>query len=251
MARVEKPAEDQSSSWGCAWFVTRPRLGARRGSRRGGQRRVRSWSCAGALLVWYWFGQDFLILCGNTDGVRTVADPGRTQVTNRAPGEDQDHELAVRIRPEDHDGGPGARPRGPRPATRTPSRPPTPSSAPRCRAPGPRAPRSSTWGWAVSGARSAPSGRSPASSRPPSATRVGSRPSRATRRRAPGMTGHTEIVLVAYDPDGRLRRRPAAHLLGVARPDAGVPAGQRRRHHVPLGDLHHHARAGARRTQHP
>ena len=52
-------------------------------------------------------------------------------------------------------------------------------------------------------------------------------------------------------PHGRLGRRPAAHLLGVARPDAGVPAGQRRRHHVPVGDLHHHARAGARRTQHP
>ena len=52
-------------------------------------------------------------------------------------------------------------------------------------------------------------------------------------------------------PHRRLGRRPAAHLLGVARPDAGVPAGQRRRHPVPLGDLHHDARAGARRTQHP
>ncbi len=43
-------------------------------------------------------------------------------------------------------------------------------------------------------------------------------------------------------PVGRLVRAAAADLLGVPRPDTGLPAGQRRRHRVPLGDLHPHGR---------
>ena len=39
-----------------------------------------------------------------------------------------------------------------------------------------------------------------ASTRPPSATPAAARRTRPTRRRAPGRTGHTEAVLVAYDP---------------------------------------------------
>ena len=60
-----------------------------------------------------------------------------------------------------------------------------------------------------------------------------------------GRTGHTETVQVVYDPARGLLRRPAEGLLGGARPDPGRPAGQRRRHPVPLGDLHDDRGAGA------
>ena len=66
-----------------------------------------------------------------------------------------------------------------------------------------------------------------------------------------GRTGHTEAVLVAYDPAKIYRRGAAQGLLGVARPDPGHAAGQRRRHPVPLGDLlrRRRAEAGAEATR--
>ena len=48
-------------------------------------------------------------------------------------------------------------------------------------------------------------------------------------------------------PVDRLVRAAAEDVLGVARPDAGLPAGQRRRHGVPVGDLHPLARPAGRR----
>ena len=52
-----------------------------------------------------------------------------------------------------------------------------------------------------------------------------------------GRTGHAEAVLVAFDPDEDLLRRPAQGLLRGARPDPGDAPGQRRRHPVPLRHL--------------
>ncbi len=52
-----------------------------------------------------------------------------------------------------------------------------------------------------------------------------------------GLTGHTEVVLVVFDPARTLLRRAATGLLGGARPDPGDAAGERRRHPVPLGHL--------------
>ena len=53
-----------------------------------------------------------------------------------------------------------------------------------------------------------------------------------------GKTGHTEAVLVVFDPaQDHLRGDPQA-LLGGPRPDPGHAPGQRRRHPVPLGHLH-------------
>ena len=45
-------------------------------------------------------------------------------------------------------------------------------------------------------------------------------------------------------PEGRLVRVAAEAVLGVPRPDAGLPPGQRRGHAVPLGDLHPLRRPG-------
>ena len=99
-----------------------------------------------------------------------------------------------------------------------------------------RSSRSSAW--AASGARSASSGRRRASTRRRSATRAASRRTRPTRRSAAGRTGHTEVVLCRVRPERRRLRGAAARLLGEPRPDAGHAPGQRRRHAVPLGDLH-------------
>ena len=52
-----------------------------------------------------------------------------------------------------------------------------------------------------------------------------------------GRTGHTEAVLVVFDPADDLARERPPPLLGGPRPDAGHAPGQRRRHAVPLGDL--------------
>ena len=52
-----------------------------------------------------------------------------------------------------------------------------------------------------------------------------------------GSTGHTEAVLVVFDPAEDLVRGDAAAVLGEPRPDPGHAPGQRRRHPVPLGDL--------------
>ena len=85
-----------------------------------------------------------------------------------------------------------------------------------------------------------------ACTRPRSATRAASRPTPPTKRCARGRTGHTEVVLVVFDPKPRRATTHAARLLGEPRPDAGHAPGQRRRHAVPLGDLHVRRRAGAR-----
>ena len=53
-----------------------------------------------------------------------------------------------------------------------------------------------------------------------------------------GLTGHAEVVRVVYDPSKADARDPAQGVLGEPRPDDAEPAGQRRRHDVPLGDLH-------------
>ena len=66
-----------------------------------------------------------------------------------------------------------------------------------------------------------------------------------------GRTGHTEAVLVAYDPAKTSAGAAAQGVLGEPRPDDGQPPGQRRRHPVPVGDLLDDARAGGRRDGHP
>ena len=66
-----------------------------------------------------------------------------------------------------------------------------------------------------------------------------------------GLTGHTEVVLVVFDPKRRLVRTPADGLLGKPRPDAGHAAGRRRGHAVPVGDLRALRRAAGRRAREP
>ena len=58
-----------------------------------------------------------------------------------------------------------------------------------------------------------------------------------------GLTGHTEAVLVVFDPAQVAVRGDPADVLGGTRPDAGQPSGQRRRHAVPLGAVLDDARA--------
>ena len=66
-----------------------------------------------------------------------------------------------------------------------------------------------------------------------------------------GRTGHTEAVLVVFDPDEDELRRAAAHLLGGPRPDPGHAAGQRRRHPVPLRGLLRRRRPARRPSRPP
>ena len=61
-----------------------------------------------------------------------------------------------------------------------------------------------------------------------------------------GRTGHTEAVLVVFDPTADELRRAPAPVLGEPRPDPGHAPGQRPRHAVPLGDLHVSTRRSAR-----
>ena len=74
----------------------------------------------------------------------------------------------------------------------------------------------------------------------------------AARRQIPtyeevcsGRTGHTEAVLVVYDPKADELRGVAQAVLGEPRPDPGHAPGQRRRHAIPLGDLYLLAGAAA------
>ena len=102
-------------------------------------------------------------------------------------------------------------------------------------------------GSAVSGARSASSGNSAtASTSRRSAMPAATRRTRPMRKSASGRTGHTEAVLVVFDPARDFLRAAAEDVLGEPRPDPGHASGQRRRHAISLGDLHHHRRAAAR-----
>ena len=75
----------------------------------------------------------------------------------------------------------------------------------------------------------------PACTPPPSATPAASRRTPPTRRSARGRTGHTEVVLVVFDPSRSAYDELLRDLLGEPRPDPGHAPGQRRRHAVPLG----------------
>jgi Peptide methionine sulfoxide reductase len=52
-----------------------------------------------------------------------------------------------------------------------------------------------------------------------------------------GRTGHTEAVLVVFDPENVSYRDLLRGVLGGTRPNPGDATGQRHRHAVPLGDL--------------
>ena len=61
-----------------------------------------------------------------------------------------------------------------------------------------------------------------------------------------GLTGHTEAVLVVFDPQVVYADAAPAGVLGGPRPDPGHAPGQRRRHPVPLGHLHVRRRPAGR-----
>ena len=97
---------------------------------------------------------------------------------------------------------PWSTPTRPCPAARRPSRSRTATSSTAASSSrrSPITSSRSSSAWAASGAPSASSGRPRASTRPPSATRAATRRTRPTRRSARGRTGHTEAVLVVFDP---------------------------------------------------
>ncbi len=68
-------------------------------------------------------------------------------------------------------------------------------------------------------------------------------PNATYREVCSGMTGHTEVVLVVFDPKVTSYDEMLQDLLGEPRPDAGHAAGERRGHPVPVGDLHHRRRS--------
>ena len=60
-----------------------------------------------------------------------------------------------------------------------------------------------------------------------------------------GRTGHTEAVLVVFDPAKTRYEEMLRAVLGEPRSDPGHAPGQRRRHPVPLGDLRRRRRPSA------
>ena len=94
--------------------------------------------------------------------------------------------------------------------------------------------------WAASGAPSACSGRRTASTRPPSATRAATRPTRPTRRPAPARPATPRPSWSCSTPR-KITYEEILKLFWESHdPTQAHAPGQRRRHPVPLGDLHHH-----------
>ena len=101
--------------------------------------------------------------------------------------------------------------------------------------------------WAASGAPSASSGRRPGVYSTAVGYAGGTTPNPTYEEVCSGMTGHTEVVLVVYDPTQVSYEKLLQRVLGEPRSDPGHAAGQRRRHAVPLGHLRVHGRAEGRR----
>ena len=64
-----------------------------------------------------------------------------------------------------------------------------------------------------------------------------------------GLTGHTEVVLVVFEPCAHRLRRAAQDFLGKSRSHPGYAPGQRRRHAVPLRALLGKRRAAGARAR--
>ena len=152
---------------------------------------------------------------------------------------------------------PAARPTSWAPTTRCPAATPRSASprATRCSArrleppAAARASRRRSSAWAASGAPSASSGRPPASYSTAVGYAGGHTPNPTYEEVCSARTGHTEVVLVVFDP-AVTSYAELLKLLGGPRPDAGHAPGQRRRHPVPLGDLHHERRRSATAERH-
>ena len=136
--------------------------------------------------------------------------------------------------------------------TRCPSPTATTCSAPRCRARSPRAPARRSSPWAASGAPSASSGQLGAGIVTTAVGYAGGHtPNPSYEEVCSGRTGHTEVVLVAYDPTKISYETLLACFWEDHDPTPGHAPGQRRRHPVPLGDLHRRRRPGRRRQGQP
>ena len=135
----------------------------------------------------------------------------------------------------------------PDPRPRAPLRARNPAQAPVPRRPADR--RRSAW--AASGAPSACSGRRTGVYTTAVGYAGGYTPNPTYEETCSGKTGHTEAVLVVFDPgQDQLRGAPEA-LLGEPRPDPGHAPGQRRGHPVPLGRSTPRAPSRSRRSRPP